>query len=81
MLASIAERKQYRLKSIDEIITEEKFRHLFTFKLQSGILLWLAEKSRLIAATGLSLLLTLGIISIINNVHDIIRMRACMATT
>ena len=48
---------------------------LFTFKLQTGILLWLAEKSRLIAATGLSLLLTLGIISIINNVQDILRMR------
>ena len=48
---------------------------LFTFKLQAGILLWLAEKSRLIVATGLSLLLTLGIISIINNVQDILRMR------
>jgi hypothetical protein len=48
---------------------------LFTFHVQTGLLLWLAENSRLIAATGLSLLLTLGIISIISNVQDILRMR------
>ena len=48
---------------------------LFTFHVQTGFLLWLAENSRLIAATGLSLLLTLGIISIISNVQDILRMR------
>ena len=51
---------------------------LFTFNVQTGILLWLAEKSRLIAATGLSLLMTLGIISIISNVQDILRMRVCL---
>ena len=51
---------------------------LFTFKVQTDILLWLAEKSRLIAATGLSLLLTFGIISIISNVQDILRMRVCL---
>ena len=51
---------------------------LFTFHVQTGILLWLAENSRLIAATGLSLLMTLGIISIINNVQDIQRMRVCL---
>ena len=51
---------------------------LFTFQVQTGILLWLAENSRLIAATGLSLLLTLGIISIIINVQDILRMRVCL---
>ena len=44
---------------------------LFTFKVQTGILLWLAENSRWIAATGLSLLMTLGIISIISNVQEI----------
>ena len=44
---------------------------LFTFKVQTGILLWLAENSRWIAATGLSLLLTFGIVSIISNVQDI----------
>ena len=51
---------------------------LFTFQVQTGFLLWLAENSRLIAATGLSLLLTLGIISIISNVQDILRMRVCL---
>jgi hypothetical protein len=50
---------------------------LFTFQVQTGLLLWLAENSRLIAATGLSLLMTLGIISIISNVQDIMRMRVC----
>ena len=48
---------------------------LFTFQVQTGILLWLAENSRIIAATALSLLMTLGFISIINNVQDILQMR------
>ena len=51
---------------------------LFTFQVQTGILLWLAENSRLIATTGLSLLLTFGIVSIIGNVQDILRMRVCL---
>ena len=51
---------------------------LFTFQVQAGILLWLAENSRLIAATGLSLLMTIGIISIISNFQDIQRMRVCL---
>jgi hypothetical protein len=51
---------------------------LFTFKVQTGILLWLTENSRLIAATGLSLLMTIGIISIISNIQDILRMRVCL---
>ena len=51
---------------------------LFTFQVQTGFLLWLAENSRLIAATGLSLLMTLGVISIISNVQDIQHMRACL---
>lgn len=51
---------------------------LFTFNVQTGFLLWLAENSRLIAATGLSLLMTLGILSIISNVQDILRMRVCL---
>ena len=37
--------------------------------------MWLAENSRLIATTLLSLLMTFGIISIINNVQDILQMR------
>ena len=51
---------------------------LFTFQVQTGFLLWLTENSRLIAATGLSLLMTLGIISIISNVQDILHMRVCL---
>ena len=48
---------------------------LFTFQVQTGFLFWLAENSRLIVTTLLSLLMTLGIISIINNVQDILQMR------
>lgn len=48
---------------------------LFTFKVQTGILLWLSENSRLIAATALSLLMTFGIVNIISNVQDILHMR------
>ena len=48
---------------------------LFTFKVQTGILLWLAENSRWIAATALSMLMTLGFFSIISNVQDIRQMR------
>ena len=48
---------------------------LFTFQVQTGFLLWLSQNSRLIAATALALLMTVGIISIISNVQDIIRMR------
>ena len=48
---------------------------LFTFQVQTGFLSWFAENSRLITATALSLLMTLGIISIINNVQDILHMR------
>ena len=48
---------------------------LFTFHVQTGILLWLSENSRLIVAIALSLLMTLGLISIISNINDIIHMR------
>ena len=51
---------------------------LFTFQVQTGILFWLSENSRILAVTGLSLLLTLGIISIISNIQDIQRMRVCL---
>ncbi len=51
---------------------------LFTFEVQTGILLWLAENSRLIATTVLSLLMTMGIISIITNVQEILRIRVCL---
>ena len=48
---------------------------LFTFQVQTSFLLWLTENSRWIAATGLSMLMTMGIISIISNIQDILRMR------
>ena len=64
--------------SIGYILSTPADEPLFTFQVQTGILLWLAENSRLIAATGLSLLMTLGIISIISNVQDIQRMRVCL---
>ena len=53
---------------------------LFTFKVQTGILLWLAENSRWIAATALSMLMTLGFFSIISNVQDIRQMRVRLTT-
>ena len=48
---------------------------LFTFQVQTSILLWFAEYSRPITATVLALVMTLGMMSIINNVQDIVRMR------
>lgn len=47
----------------------------FTFRVQTGLLLWLIENSRVIVSTGLVALMTLGIISIINNVQDIRQMQ------
>ena len=48
---------------------------LFTFRVQTGWLSWLAANSRIITATALSLLVTLGPISIIGNIQDIRSMR------
>lgn len=48
---------------------------LFTFQAQTGWLSWLAANSRVITATALSLLITLGLISIISNIQDIRNMR------
>ena len=47
---------------------------LFTFHAQTGFLLWLSENSRPIATTALSLLISIGLISIIGNVRDIMNM-------
>ena len=49
---------------------------LFTVHVQSSILLWLADNSRTLSATILSLLMSLGLMSIASNVHDILRMQA-----
>ena len=48
---------------------------LFTFQVETGILSWLAENSRLLTATALSLLVTFGLISIVGNIQDIRSMR------
>lgn len=54
---------------------------LFNFQVQTGFLLWLTENSRIIVATALSMLMTMGIISIINNVQDILHMRKDLANS
>ena len=48
---------------------------LFTFHVESGILLWLVQNSRVISATVLTLLLSVGLMSIASNVHDIFRIQ------
>jgi len=48
---------------------------LFTFHMNSVILQWLSENSRMIVAIILSLLMSFGLISIIANVQDIVRMK------
>ena len=48
---------------------------LFTLSVESSILLWIAENSRLIATTALALLMSFGIMSIIINVQDILDLR------
>ena len=48
---------------------------LFTFSIESSILLWIAEHSRVIATTALALLMSFGIMSILSNVQDILVIR------
>ena len=48
---------------------------LFTFRVETGWLSWLAANSRLLTATALSLLVSFGLISIIGNIQDIRNMR------
>ncbi len=48
---------------------------LFTVHVQSGILVWLAENSRIILTTLLALLMSLGMMSIISNIHDILHLQ------
>lgn len=47
----------------------------FTFQVQTDFLLWIVNNSRIIATIALSLLISFGLISIISNVQDIMRMR------
>ena len=48
---------------------------LFTLSVESSILLWVAENSRIIATTTLALLMSFGIMSIFSNVQDILVIR------
>ena len=48
---------------------------LFSFPAQTGFFAWLAENSRLIVVTALSLLMSFGLISIVRNVLEIVHMR------
>ena len=48
---------------------------LFTVNVQSGLLVWLAENSRVISTTILALLMSLGMLSIISNIHDILHLQ------
>ena len=48
---------------------------LFTFHMHSVFFQWLSENSRIIVAIVLSLLMSFGLISIIANILDIMRMR------
>ena len=53
---------------------------LFSFQVQTGLLLWLSQNSRFIVAAVLSLMMTAGICSIISNAQDIIEMRVRLKT-
>ena len=51
---------------------------LFTFGVKSDWLMWIAQNSRVITATALALLMSVGIISTISNIQDIFQMHALM---
>ena len=48
---------------------------LFSVQMQTGALAWLAANSRPIVTTALTQLMTIGLISIITNIQDIMSMR------
>ena len=52
---------------------------LFSINVQTGLLAWFAENARPIVTTALSLLMTLGLISIIGNIQEIKSMRECLS--
>ena len=58
-----------------EFVRQHQEATLRRFSVESSILLWVAENSRLIATTGLALLMSFGIMSIISNVQDILDLR------
>ena len=52
---------------------------LFTFPVQSDFVQWLAQNSRIISATVLTLLLCIGTMSIIRNIHEIQHFRQTLS--
>ena len=48
---------------------------LSTFRNQTGFLLWFVENSRSLAVTILTLVMTIGMMGIVSNVQDIMRMQ------
>ncbi len=48
---------------------------LFTIHVQSSILLWFVENSRSISVTILALMISLGLMSIVSNIQDIMRIQ------
>ena len=53
---------------------------LFTFDVQSDILQWLLNNSRLITSSALALLMSFGLASVIANIQDIMLMRGKQIT-
>ena len=52
---------------------------LFSFQTHTVLFSWFAENARPIVTTALSLLMTLGLISIIGNIQEIKSMRECLS--
>lgn len=47
---------------------------LFTLNVQMGFFYWMSQNSHLIVSTGIALMMSLGLFSIVSNIHDIITM-------
>lgn len=54
---------------------------LFDFHVKTGFFLWLAQNSRIITATALALLMSFGLVSLINNIQEIRQMRVQLKTS
>ena len=64
--------------SVGYLLTAPADEPLINFGEQTAILALLSEHSRMIATTILSLLMTVGIVSIFSNIQDILRMRGSL---
>lgn len=59
------------------VLSTPMYEPLFTFEVASGILLEIQQNSRIIVSLGLMLLMSFGVISIVNNILEIIKMSSC----